>query len=216
MKQEEDAKRRERRAVKQSNKRGSTDEGMIDKLAWASHFSCKDVRRLHKSFVDLASKSKEPTLIQRSQFQDVLEAHNISYGSHTSRLFEFFDKSNDGRINFREYVLGLSVLCAGDPLEKFKLSFEIFDADKSGDISKANMIEVLTALSRGKQFARSTGIVEGDSQELDSGAIESLVDRIFADADKNKNGSLTYGEYLKAVMKHPWLVENHVKPSVMT
>ena len=40
--------------------------------------------------------------------------------------------------------------------------------------------------------------------------IEKLVNDVFADADKTKNGCLTYASISIAVLKHPWLVDANI------
>ena len=210
VKKEEEKKRKQKKGeskdVDDSN--NSVNAGVVDKLAWRSHFGVRDVKKLYASFDALARKSKDPEAIQRDQFEEVLKSHGIPFSSetHASRLFDCFDTSRDGKLNFREFILGLSVLSKGNSAEKFKLSFEIYDADNSGDISKENLIGVLTSLSRGTQVSRQSG------KTVSKSYIEKLVNKVFDDADKTKNGSLTYAEYFRAVMKHPWLVDANIPP----
>ena len=206
VKKEEEAEARRRKKKEEKVDSGKVKAGVVDELAWKSHFSCSDVKSLYASFDDLARKSKDPEAIQRDQFEEVLKSHGIPFSSetHASRLFDWFDKSRDGKLNFREFILGLSVLARGNSAEKFKLSFEVYDEDNTGDISKQNLIDVLTSLSRGIEVSTKTG------KAVSKSYIEKLVNDVFADADKTKNGSLTYAEYFRAVMKHPWLVDANI------
>jgi len=190
------------------------DDKMIDELAWRTAFSTDDVRKLFGEFAAIAKQSKNPQAIQRDQFCDILEKHGIRRGSgksqdaYLARLFDFFDASDDGEINFKEYVAGLSVLSKGSPAEKFKLSFDIYDEDHSGTISKKNMLSVLTSLNRGAKISK----VDSGASELPqpSKDIRDIVESVFASADKTKNGNLTYAEYFKAVTKHPWLIDGNL------
>lgn len=208
-KEEEESRQRKRKSQEEKVEKGGDGErlnaGEVDKLAWSSHFSCADVKRLYQTFDRLAKQSKDPEAIQRDQFEEVLKSHGIPFSSesHASRLFAYFDKSRDGKLNFKEFVLGMSVLAAGSPTEKFKLSFEIYDADNTGDISKDNLIQVLTSLSRGTS-------IESGSKGVSKDYIENLANKVIADADKTKNGTLTYAEYFRAVMKYPWLVDANI------
>ena len=212
-KEEKEAKMRKTKKVEEGNEESKVDSGkvsagVVDELAWRSHFSCSDVKSLYASFDELARKSKDPEAIQRDQFEEVLKSHGVPFSSetHASRLFDWFDKSRDGKLNFREFILGMSVLAKGNSAEKFKLSFEIYDEDNSGDISKQNLINVLTSLSRGMAVTRRT------EKPVSKSYIETLVNDVFVDADKTKNGCLTYAEYFRAVMKHPWLVDANIPP----
>jgi len=59
------------------------------------------------------------------------------------RLFRVFDHNQSGNINFKEFILGMSVITRGSAVEKFKLSFDIYDVDGSGSIDKSEMREVI-------------------------------------------------------------------------
>jgi len=179
-------------------------------LAWNTHYSCDDVNNLYKSFQKLAAQTDDPDMIQKSQFKQVLAKTKFSKSddAQLARLFAFFDKADDKKISFREYVLGLSVMCKGTPQEKFKLSFEIYDADRSGTITKENMTSVLIALNRGTEMMNATAAGQGDAAQT---RIKNIVEDVFKLADKTKNGELTYAEYFKAVLKYPSLVDTAVK-----
>lgn len=45
------------------------------------------------------------------------------------RVFQIFDKDNDGKISFAEFITGLSSLYGNDEEEKLKFMFKIYDID---------------------------------------------------------------------------------------
>lgn len=45
------------------------------------------------------------------------------------RVFQIFDKDNDGKISFVEFITGLSQLYGNDEEEKLKFMFKIYDID---------------------------------------------------------------------------------------
>lgn len=62
------------------------------------------------------------------------------------QLFALFDRNNDGSIDFREYVIGLTVLC--NPANTAKIlqtSFRLFDLDGGGSIAQQELAAVLRA-----------------------------------------------------------------------
>ncbi|XP_006882537.1 PREDICTED: lysophosphatidylcholine acyltransferase 2B-like [Elephantulus edwardii] len=63
-----------------------------------------------------------------------------------TQLFTLFDRNNDGSIDFREYVIGLAVLCHPDDTKKIlQMSFQLFDTDQDGYITKEELTSILRA-----------------------------------------------------------------------
>ena len=62
------------------------------------------------------------------------------------RFFQTLDKDESGTISLREFVLGLSICCAGTISEQWELCFALFD--KSGDrkLNKVELRDMLLAL----------------------------------------------------------------------
>uniref|UniRef100_A0A8W4FPT2 EF-hand domain-containing protein n=2 Tax=Sus scrofa TaxID=9823 RepID=A0A8W4FPT2_PIG len=62
------------------------------------------------------------------------------------QLFALFDRNNDGSIDFREYVIGLSVLCNPARTERIlQMSFRLFDLDDDGFITEQELAALLRA-----------------------------------------------------------------------
>ena len=61
-------------------------------------------------------------------------------------LFQFFDKNDDGHIDFKELVCGISLCCRGSNTERLRACFEIFDIDKDNYLSKEDLLNMLTGL----------------------------------------------------------------------
>ena len=71
------------------------------------------------------------THILYTKFKEVLTEFGIDWQSDVllRRLFEAFDRSRSGSVDFREFVLGLSIASKGTPNEKLDLSFKVYDID---------------------------------------------------------------------------------------
>lgn len=49
----------------------------------------------------------------------------------------------DGFIDFREYVLAISMLLEGSSVEKLRWSFKLYDKDKDGAITRSEMLDIM-------------------------------------------------------------------------
>ncbi|KAG3257268.1 lysophosphatidylcholine acyltransferase 2 isoform X3 [Ictidomys tridecemlineatus] len=62
------------------------------------------------------------------------------------QLFALFDRNRDGTIDFREYVIGLAVLChPANTEEIIQVAFKLFDIDEDGYITKEEFSTILQA-----------------------------------------------------------------------
>ena len=74
----------------------------------------------------------------------------------------------------------------GNPQERLTLSFELFDVDGTGTISKQEMLTVLRAADKNATSDMETA---------------KFVEKIFHRSDKNHSGTLTLREFSNACMK---------------
>ena len=138
------------------------------------------------------------THILFTKFKEVLTEFGIDWQSDVllRRLFEAFDRSRSGSVDFREFVLGLSIASKGTPNEKLDLSFKVYDIDGTGEVRKAEMVQVLSSVHRAARGRSTLG-----------GNVDKFVAGLFEQADKTKNGTLTYLEYARAAMRFPNILE---------
>lgn len=60
-------------------------------------------------------------------------------------LFRAFDKDHNGRVSFKEFLIGFLVTLGGDPVEQAELQFDVWDADGNGTLSKEEVREMWRA-----------------------------------------------------------------------
>lgn len=49
----------------------------------------------------------------------------------------------DGLVDFREYVMAISMLTKGSAVEKLHWSFKLYDKDQDGAITRQEMLEIM-------------------------------------------------------------------------
>ena len=184
------------------------DAEVISRVASRTRYTIENVQDLYMRFKEVAEQTPEhPDQITREQFNNVLDEHDVDWrsDSFSKRLFTFFDKSNEGTINFTEFVRGLSVLSNATPRDKLKFSFEMYDLEGSGRIAKWEMKNILSGIfASGESALPSQGVSASTAAECKA-RIAGFVDKVYEDYDKDRSGSLTFMEYMQAAMKHPGL-----------
>jgi Ca2+-binding EF-hand superfamily protein len=75
-----------------------------------------ELEALFEQFKSLASAGG----IDKTTFVRCLGPLGVKRNLVTERIFSFFDQDGDGKIDFRELVCGLSVLCKGSQEEKIE------------------------------------------------------------------------------------------------
>jgi Ca2+-binding EF-hand superfamily protein len=109
------------------------------------------------------------------------------------------DRNHDGTIDFREFVLGLSVLLRGGRQQKIEFIFHALDADNDNSLSKRELKEALK--SQMSVMRSRTAMVELH----DPASPDAVVDAIFDNADLDGDGVLNLEEFSALVDSSPSL-----------
>ena len=117
-------------------------------------------------------------------------------GLYVDRIFQLFDEDGDSAVTFVEFICGLSILSTKGSLEeKMQFSFQIYDFDGDGKISRAELQHMLNA-----------SLVESDLK-LTEPQIELLLDETFQQVNLKGDGFIDYQEYQTFVKENPRIME---------
>ena len=163
-----------------------------------THFDETEICALYNHFRYIAQSGKADGVIDKDEFQKALGLKNSLF---LNRMFSLFDENNDNKINFVEFIRGLSILCTkGTLAEKEDFSFKIYDEDLDNKISVDELTNMLKA-----------SLAENDLK-LTEEEISTVVKATFAEVDSNKDGFIDRDEYHALVERKPAILNNMTLP----
>ncbi len=162
--------------LNEQNKKKNKLRNMVEFLA----LSERDMRKLGTHFSDIdADDSGE---IDLTEFFDYLDIDRTAF---TDALFAFLDESNDGTIDFAEFVHACGTICMWEKKQILQFMFGMYDTAGNGYIVE-NQLEALLAAVAGDDPINIQG-----------------TDRVMARFDKDGDGKVTWAEFQQAAARFP-------------
>ncbi|XP_042732870.1 lysophosphatidylcholine acyltransferase 2 isoform X1 [Lagopus leucura] len=157
------------------------EAGLVEftKISKKLNLKWNHVREQLDTFAAIASASKGG----RIGIEEFAEYLKLPISDVLRELFLLFDRNGDGTIDFREYVIGLSILCnPANTEETIHMAFKLFDQDDDGTVTE-------------KEFACIIQSALG-LPDLD-------VSNLFKEIDADETGKLSYDEFKNFALEHP-------------
>jgi serine/threonine-protein phosphatase 2B regulatory subunit len=152
----------------------------IDEMKSVSEFTEPELKRLFKKFKKLDT-DKSGTL----SVQEFLAIPELEHNPLVRRVVATFDSDKSGEVDFQEFISALSVFATvGGRENKFQFTFKVYDVDGDNFISNADLFHVLKAMV---------------GSNLNDVQLQQLVDRTILQGDKDKDGKLSYAEFVDMV-----------------
>ncbi|XP_041652425.1 guanylyl cyclase inhibitory protein [Cheilinus undulatus] len=118
---------------------------------------------------------------------------------YAEQLFRTLDSNGDGVVDFREYVMAISMLIDGSAVEKLQWSFKLYDKDGDGAITREEMLDIMKAVYKMSVAAALT--------EPNPLTAEECTNRIFMRLDKDNNAIISLDEFIEGALDDDWIRE---------
>ncbi|XP_072031527.1 dual oxidase 2-like [Amphiura filiformis] len=106
------------------------------------------------------------------------------------KMFELADKTNSGTISFREFLDVLVIFTKGQPEDKMRMMFNMYDLDGSG------------ALDRSKFNTMLKSMMEMVNASLESSQLEKVINSMFIAAGFENKAELTFQDFIVLMAEH--------------
>ncbi|KAG9259993.1 Kv channel-interacting protein 4 [Astyanax mexicanus] len=163
----------------------------LERLHRQSRFSKRELQFLYRSF-----KSGCPSGIVTEETFKTIYSQFFPGGDVTKYahyLFSAFDTDQNGTVSFEELIRGMSVLLRGSAEEKLYWTFNLYDLNRDGQITREEMLDVLKAI----YDLMGKNVPTGLKEEIPRLHLEAF----FQKMDRNHDGVVTAEEFIETCQK---------------
>lgn len=184
--------------------------GLAAMSATTSNIEINEISELFKKCYKVSQASGTPESISRVDLEAALkgiENFQPSDCELLDKMFTMFDNSGEGIVDLREYSVAVATLISGNPSDKLKFAFKMFDIDKVGTVTRGEMKKVLHAINNVASYFGDAVITAEDidlivldvfeKASVSSVVIEKSIAKITAHASAEKflnaQGTVRFG-----------------------
>merc|ERR1719482_2500829 len=118
-------------------------ENVMNKFTGGKKLKPAYIKKLYKKFKQVDQDGSGT--IDYPEFLQVMEEEDHPL---MQRMFRLFDADSSGRLELKEFIVGLSNYTSAAKTDKLKFAFMMFDEDGSGFIERRELVKILQSTFR--------------------------------------------------------------------
>ena len=126
--------------------------------------------------------------LNKEEFADAMSLKKDSL--FVEQMFQLIDQDGNGFISFREFLNMIVIFAKGSPEDKIKLMFDMYDVDKSGQLSRDEFRKMLKAM------------MELVNASVSPDQMDGLIDSMFTSAGFQNKQELTLEDFNVLLRDH--------------
>jgi len=160
-----------------------------DYIAANTAISREEIDQHHENFLQKHPDGK----ISRKDFSAMMRQcyPTADTDKLEKHIFRMYDANNDGKIDFKEFMVVLYVMSNGSAEENLRQIFRIFDINSDGTISQKELQKIVKDLFH---LLKKDGDPKKESEDF-------LAETAFKEMDEDGDGKVTIDEFVGACMK---------------
>ncbi|KAK3602386.1 hypothetical protein CHS0354_026273 [Potamilus streckersoni] len=164
------------------HKQSKMNEKEVKKLSKICDMSPAEIREWHKDFKRLLKGGRYLT---PQNFKQVYNEMFHGDATHfAENVFRTFDIDGNGKVDFKEFLIGLSITASSNVEKRLRWAFKMYDVDGSGTISRQEMCSIVQAVYTMTAISQQNTIPP-----------QKLADDLFSKLDTDNNGEITWEEF---------------------
>ncbi|XP_032648925.1 recoverin [Chelonoidis abingdonii] len=177
-----------------NSKSGALSKEILEDLKLNTKYTEDELCKWYESF----QKQCPDGRISRAEFEKIYSNFfpNSDPKVYARHVFRSFDTNDDGTLDFREYIIALHLTSSGKTNLKLEWAFSLFDVDRNGEISKSEVLEIITAIFK---------MIPPEEQKMlaeDENTPQKRADKLWHYFKKGENDKIAEGEFISGVMKN--------------
>ena len=116
----------------------------LDFVIEKTHASKEDVEEKYNNFIKEYPDGKIDSKGFRTMMKKCFPDQDVE--KLEKHIFRMYDINKDGKIDFREFMIALTVMSKGTPHENLEQIFRIFDVNNDGTISQNELVRIVKDL----------------------------------------------------------------------
>ncbi|KAH0789421.1 EF hand family protein [Histomonas meleagridis] len=127
------------------NKNQTLPQKTIQELEQTTHFSAPEIQDLYGRFLAHAKTKKRKTFLYVEGFKGL----SVKSEQLSEMVFNAFDRNGDKKLDFTEYMHGLSTVCSrATEKEKAQFIFNIVDFERKGSFGKDQLKKAIALITK--------------------------------------------------------------------